>query len=53
MLLLASWRDAAAAQPFAPASPGLRHRAVRILRDYGMFDRREAPQFSPAVRKDG
>jgi heme-degrading monooxygenase HmoA len=53
MLLLASWRDAAAAQPFAPASPGLRHRAVRILRDYGMFDRREAPQFFPAVRKDG
>jgi len=53
VLLLASWRDADAAgtwkaAPFATAQP-LRHRQVRIIRDYGMFDRREAPQFYPAV----
>jgi len=29
----------------------LRHRRVRIIRDYGMFERREAPQFYPAVRR--
>jgi hypothetical protein len=27
----------------------LRHRVVRIVRDYGMFDRREAPQYYPEV----
>jgi hypothetical protein len=26
---------------------GARLRQVRILRDYGMFDRREAPQYYP------
>jgi heme-degrading monooxygenase HmoA len=51
-LLLVSWRDAAAASVFRPA-PGLRHRTVRIIRDYGMSDRREAPQFYPEVRKRG
>jgi hypothetical protein len=25
----------------------LRHRKIRVIRDYGMFDRREAPQFFP------
>jgi hypothetical protein len=25
----------------------LRHRRVRIVRDYGMYDRREAPQYYP------
>ena len=29
----------------------LRHRQVRIIRDYGMFDRREAPQFYPTVNR--
>jgi heme-degrading monooxygenase HmoA len=52
-LLLASWRDADAAgawKPVAmPVAKSLRHRRVRIVRDYGMFDRREAPQFYPAV----
>jgi len=51
-LLLASWRNAAASawqpDPVAAAhSP--RHRQVRIVRDYGMFDRREAPQFYPDI----
>jgi heme-degrading monooxygenase HmoA len=50
-LLLASWRDADAASAWNPAavSKPLRHRQVRIIRDYGMFDRREAPQFYPTV----
>jgi heme-degrading monooxygenase HmoA len=29
----------------APGIEKLRHRQVRIVRDYGIFDRREAPQF--------
>jgi heme-degrading monooxygenase HmoA len=55
LLLLASWRDAGAARRWDPAAARdattLRHRRVRIVRDYGMFDRREAPQFHrPVVR---
>ena len=53
LLLLASWHDANAAAAWTPRMPGqsgLRHRAVRIVRDYGMFDRREAPQYYPDVR---
>jgi heme-degrading monooxygenase HmoA len=51
ILLLASWRDVAAADAVPPAVPlpGLRRRRVRIVRDYGMFDRDEAPQYFPAV----
>jgi heme-degrading monooxygenase HmoA len=57
LLLLVSWRNAKAAESFLPRSPAgaksLRHRSVRIIRDYGMFERREAPQFYPEVRKAG
>jgi len=57
LLVLASWRDAAAANARSPAKPAaaasLRHRAVRIVRDYGMFERREAPQYYPEARRDG
>ena len=51
LLLLVSWTDGAAADAGRPAErrPGLRHRAVRIIRDYGMRDRREAPQYHPPV----
>lgn len=53
LLLLASWRDAAAAAAWTPKRPdsatALRHRRVRVVRDYGMFERREAPQFYPEV----
>lgn len=55
VLLLATWRDAAAAEAWTPApSPvfdgaKLRHRRVRVIRDYGMYDRREAPQYYPDV----
>ena len=50
---LASWRDKVAAQKWRQAgSEATRHRLVRVIRDYGMFDRREAPQFYPdAARK--
>jgi len=50
-LLLASWRDADAASAWEPDSTteSPRHRHVRIIRDYGMFDRREAPQFYPDI----
>src|SRR6266568_5952212 len=49
LVLLASWRDAAAAHSWKPAaSSPLRHRTIRIIRDYGMFERREAPQYYPA-----
>lgn len=50
-LLLASWRDVDAASAWEPAAApkSPRQRLVRIIRDYGMFDRREAPQFYTAV----
>jgi hypothetical protein len=41
---LAGWREA------APALDGrFRQRQVRVIRDYGLADRREAPQYYPAV----
>jgi heme-degrading monooxygenase HmoA len=52
LVLLLSWRDDAAADDFerhAELPPGARLRRVRVLRDYGMFDRREAPQYWPPV----
>jgi len=49
--LLISWRDAKAADVWTPIKvagiQNLRHRKTRIIRDYGMFDRRESPQFYP------
>jgi heme-degrading monooxygenase HmoA len=51
-LLLLSWRDMAKAvawQPGTIVSGAFHHRAVRIIRDYGMQDRREAPQYYPAL----
>jgi hypothetical protein len=54
LLLLLSWQNADAADAFHPAAPdgakSVRHRRVRVIRDYGMFERREAPQFYPEVR---
>jgi heme-degrading monooxygenase HmoA len=55
LAVLASWRDADAATAFAPKKfedvASLRNRAVRVIRDYGMFERREAPQYYPAVEQ--
>jgi heme-degrading monooxygenase HmoA len=56
MLLLTSWKtaeDAARWTPIAFASVAeLRHRRVRIVRDYGLFERREAAQYFPQPRAD-
>lgn len=52
LLLLTSWKDGTAANAWQPATMAgheLRHRQVRIIRDYGMLDRREAPQFYPPI----
>ena len=49
LILLISWRDHAAAERFEDeltVPEGARLRRVRVVRDYGMFDRREAPQYS-------
>ena len=51
-LLLISWRDAAAAEAWQPSGRA-RHRRVRVIRDYGMADRREAPQYYPDVARPG
>jgi heme-degrading monooxygenase HmoA len=48
--LLASWRKRASAERFSPpTSAALRNRIVRIVRDYGMFDWRESPQYYPEI----
>jgi heme-degrading monooxygenase HmoA len=53
LLLLIAWADGDAAAAWTPNVPrsakALRHRRVRIIRDYGMSDRCEAPQFFPDV----
>jgi heme-degrading monooxygenase HmoA len=51
LLLLTAWRDADQAGNWSPADRDgqLRHRTMRTIRDYGMFDRREAPQYYPPV----
>jgi hypothetical protein len=54
--LLAGWRDAVAADRWEPnsvASCGLHHSRVRVIRDCGMADRREAPQYYPLVQPAG
>jgi hypothetical protein len=54
IILLTSWRDKAVAEAFEAATKlpdGARLRRVRIVRDYGMFDRREAPQYYPDVKR--
>lgn len=55
VVLLGSWKDASTARSWIPQSfPGvaaLRHRHVRVIRDYGMSDRREAPQYYPPVQQ--
>jgi heme-degrading monooxygenase HmoA len=48
LILLISWPDNAAAETYENAltpREGVRVRRVRIVRDYGKYDRREAPQY--------
>jgi hypothetical protein len=55
LIVLMSWRgrdDAMAYEAGAQLPNDARLRHVRVVRDYGMFDRREAPQYYPdAVRR--
>jgi heme-degrading monooxygenase HmoA len=53
IILLTSWKTRADAEAFARQNSlkeGARLRSVRIVRDYGMFDRREAPQYYPDAK---
>jgi hypothetical protein len=54
MALLVAWKDAKAAETWQPKKidgiEKLRHRKVLVVRDYGRFDRREAPQYYPDVK---
>jgi heme-degrading monooxygenase HmoA len=51
LLLLITWADGDAAAAWMPNAPpaadALRHRRVRVIRDYGMSDRYAAPQYFP------
>ncbi|HEV3499827.1 MAG TPA: antibiotic biosynthesis monooxygenase [Bradyrhizobium sp.] len=53
LALLVAWKDRNAGNVWSPRKidgiEKLRHRKIRIIRDYGRFDRREAPQFYPDV----
>ena len=53
LALLVSWKDPSAAETWSPRKiegiEQLRHRKIRVIRDYGRFDRREAPQYYPDV----
>jgi heme-degrading monooxygenase HmoA len=51
LILQTSWHSNAAAGAYEASlelSDGARLRRVRVVRDYGMYDRREAPHFYPA-----
>lgn len=54
VILLLTWRDRQAADDFAgdvTLEPERRLRQVRVVRDYGMYDRRESPQFYPELTR--
>lgn len=54
LALLVSWNELEVGNAWSPREIGgiekLRHRRIRIVRDYGRFDRREAPQFYADVK---
>jgi len=53
LALTTGWRNLEGAKAWMPKHfagvKTIRHRLVRVVRDYGMFDRREAPQFYEPV----
>ncbi|MCA8200745.1 antibiotic biosynthesis monooxygenase [Burkholderia sp. AU33545] len=54
VIVVATWRDQAAAAAFergANLRSDTRVRHIRIVREYGMFDRREAPQYFDEARR--
>ena len=52
--LLVGWKDVKSARLWSSRKidgiQALRQRSIRIVREYGRFDRREAPQFYPDVK---
>jgi heme-degrading monooxygenase HmoA len=53
-IVMSTWRDETHARTFhalAPVPGDARLRQVRVVRDYGMFDRREAPQYYPKIAR--
>ena len=53
VIAVLTWRDQAAAEAFlgeAATADASRLRNIRIVREYGMFDRREAPQYFKEVQ---
>jgi heme-degrading monooxygenase HmoA len=54
VILLMTWRDRESADWYAGSGAvphGMRLRQVRVVRDYGMYDRRESPQYYPEVER--
>jgi heme-degrading monooxygenase HmoA len=54
LILMIAWQTKADAGSFAETvklPDGGRLRYVRVVRDYGMYDRREAPQYYPPVKR--
>jgi heme-degrading monooxygenase HmoA len=54
VIVVVTWQDQAAVEAFeraAQMADGLRRRSIRIVREYGMFDRREAPQYFEEVQR--
>jgi heme-degrading monooxygenase HmoA len=54
IILLITLKNSQAAINFAGSAnlpEAARMRSIRVIRDYSMFDRREAPQYYPAVEK--
>jgi hypothetical protein len=56
LIMVLSWRNQPSAHAFEEAAilpQGARLRCVRVVRDYTMFDRKEAPQYYPDVKRVG
>lgn len=51
LVVLAFWTTPESARALRVDDPALRHREIRVIRDYGMFERREAPQYYPEVKR--
>jgi heme-degrading monooxygenase HmoA len=54
VIVAVTWQDQAAVEAFeraAQTADGSRRRSIRIVREYGMFDRREAPQYFEEVQR--
>jgi heme-degrading monooxygenase HmoA len=54
VIVMITWHDQAAAETVERAlslNDGVRLRRIRVVRDYGMFDRREAPQYYPDAKR--